>query len=67
MPSTISMIATANSMASPTGGGMTTLKAMIRIPTARTVMEWPRPHRPPINVLCTNFRLRDRMVVTAIT
>ena len=50
MPSAMSMRATANSIASPTGGGMTTSKAMIATPTTTTVTEWPSPHSAPIRV-----------------
>ena len=67
MPSAMSMSATANSIASPTGGGITTLKAMIATPTTTTVTVWPRPHSAPIRVRCAKRRLRLRIVVTAMT
>ena len=61
------MIATANSIASPTGGGMTMLKPMMRMPTTATVIVWPSPHSAPMTVVWKKRLLRARIVVTAMT
>ncbi len=67
MPRPISISATANSIARPTAGGMTTLNPMMSTPTITTVIVWPRPHSAPISVVSRKRRLRFRIVVTAIT
>ena len=61
------MSATANSIARPRRGGMTTSKRMIAPPTTVTVTVWPMPHRPPMRPALHSVRSRLTMVATATT
>ena len=66
-PSRISIRPTANSMARPMRGGMTTLNRMMAAPTQKIVMVWPMPHRSPMTPACRMLRWRLTMVETAMT
>jgi len=61
-PSRISIRPTANSMVSPTRGGIARLKRMIAAPTTKMVSVWPTPHKAPISAALERERSRVTMV-----
>ena len=61
------MIATENSIPSPTRGGMTRPNRMIAPPTARIVSVCPSPQSTPVHAAARTERWRLTIVVTAMT
>ena len=67
MPSRISISPTANSIESPSRGGIATLKKIIAAPTRKIVTVCPIPHNAPITPALAIPRCLVTIVITATT